>query len=172
MLLDMKYRVLITLFYLSIVGNTFAQQPDLIENESQNFLVGKYERADLQKGSFSKYFFEEYNQYFPDKEILENLKKSIFNKSITIVLGTWCADSREQVPRFFKILDQIDYNTNFIQIICVYKNKTAGSTDISGLKIEKVPTFIFYHNGSEIGRIIETPELTLERDILTIIKIR
>jgi hypothetical protein len=33
-----------------------------------------------------------------------------------------------------------------------------------------VPTIIFYENGKELGRIVESPEKTLETDILKILE--
>ena len=41
--------------------------------------------------------------------------------------------------------------------------------ETEGLNIEKVPTFIFYKNGIEIGRIIESPEKSIEKDFLKIL---
>jgi hypothetical protein len=38
-----------------------------------------------------------------------------------------------------------------------------------GLNIRRVPTFIFYKNGREINRIIESPLATLEEDIISIV---
>jgi hypothetical protein len=93
------------------------------------------------------------------------LEKRIYQCGIKVILGTWCRDSREQLPRFMKILDCLQYNTTLLELICVDKLKKADSLDISGLKIEKVPTFIFYFNGTEKGRIIETPVLTIEQDM-------
>ena len=37
------------------------------------------------------------------------------------------------------------------------------------MEIELVPTFILDYNGEEIGRIIESPEESLEKDLLRII---
>jgi len=44
---------------------------------------------------------------------------------VTIVMGTWCSDSQQQVPRFFKLTDNIQYISN-ITIICVDQEKHAG----------------------------------------------
>ena len=134
-----------------------------------DFTVGKCERIELQKGEFGSYFFEEYRNYQPDRDLLENIKNKIFNYSITIVLGTWCYDSQQQVPRFIKILDLIDYNTNYLEIICVDKEKKAGDIDISTLNIERVPTFIYYKDDIEVGRIIETPSNSLVIDTYNIL---
>jgi len=42
--------------------------------------------------------------------------------------------------------------------------------DIDNLDIKRVPTFIIYENGEEIGRIIETPKKSLEKDLEKIVK--
>ena len=139
------------------------------QNTAYEIIVGKCDRDDLQKGDFSKYFFEEYINYQLDSELLYNIKNKIFNCSITIVLGTWCHDSQQQVPRFIKILDKLDYNTNYLEIICVDKEKKAGDINLSTMDIERVPTFIFYKDGKELGRIIETPAKSMEIDTYNIL---
>ena len=52
----------------------------------------------------------------------------------------------------------------------VDSQKTGGDVDISGLKIEKIPTFIFFKDDKEIGRIVESPEVNIETDLLKILK--
>jgi len=164
---------LILLFSITALwfGISIAQQDSLSVSKDENpeILVGKFERNVLQKGDFGDHFFKEYRNYIPEINVLDYLENKIFNYSITIVLATWCHDSQEQVPRFYKILDNLDYNTNHLKIICVDKSKSAGEIDISELYIERVPTFIFYENNIEKGRIIETPDATLEKDIYNIL---
>ncbi len=157
---------------LLIVGNLIAQSDTstIIGVFDHDFMVGKCKRIELQNGEFGQYFFEAYRNYKPDPEILEQIKNKIFDCTITIVIGTWCHDSQQQVPGFLKILDVVDYNTNYLKLICVDKKKQAGDVDISALNIWKVPTFIFYRKNKEVGRIIESPANTLELDILNIIK--
>lgn len=162
-----------TLFILNFMLITqfvLSQSEVVLEEKSTipDYLFGKCQRTDLQQGEFSKFFFNEYTNYYPKKEITDLLRYKIYSYSITIILGTWCGDSKEQVPKFFKILDELDYNTNCIEIICVDRKKTAG-IDISKLKVERVPTFIFFMEGIEKGRITETPSLTLEEDIYNIL---
>ena len=38
------------------------------------------------------------------------------------------------------------------------------------MNIERVPTFIIYRGEKEIGRIVETPKKSLERDLWNIVK--
>jgi hypothetical protein len=57
-----------------------------------------------------------------------------------------------------------------IKMICVDGDKKCEDVDISGLNIEKVPTFIIYAGNKEIGRIIETPANSIESDLLQILQ--
>lgn len=132
--------------------------------------AGKYDRIFLQTGEFGSHFNFEYQHYLVDQDALADLEKHIYKYQISIVLGTWCHDSQEQVPRFIKILDKLNYNTRNLEIICVDRDKLAGEINIESLDIQRVPTFIFYKEAKEAGRIIETPFNSLEKDILTIIE--
>jgi hypothetical protein len=167
----MKFKlVLFTLLPLLISKVVLSQSDTVLLEKNTKFdgLIGICQRTDLQRGEFSGYFFKEYAHYSPKKEVITLLKNKIYSYTITLVLGTWCSDSREQVPGFFKILDELDYNSNYLEIICVNREKVAG-IDISALKIERVPTFIFFSDGIEKGRITETPLLTLEEDIYNLL---
>jgi len=88
---------------------------------------------------------------------------------ITVFLGTWCSDSKREVPRFFAIADEVN-NSNFhYTLIGVDRSKQDGAGKAKAAGIERVPTFIFYQKGKEIGRIVETPERTVEDDWLAIL---
>jgi hypothetical protein len=170
----MKYYILFIVILLVAVNPVILGQNDSLKaEEAETFYpVGHLNRAQLQHDSvYAKFFIEEYTQYNPDLSILNDLQPEIYLTMVTIVLGTWCRDSKEQVPRFYKILDNINYDSGTIELIGVDKQKEAGDMDLSKLNIERVPTFIFYRNGDEIGRIIETPKQSLEQDLLEILEI-
>jgi hypothetical protein len=54
-------------------------------------------------------------------------------------------------------------------LIGVNREKQGLSDEAEELDIEFVPTIIFYKDGSEIGRIVETPAESLEKDLLKIL---
>jgi len=160
----MKYfTLLITLFSFNIL---LGQVEDIAVNDP----AGKFDREFLQTGEFGKHFMNEYKNYTLDLDLINPLEKDIYKYDITIVLATWCHDSQIQVPRFIKILDKLNYNTKNVEIICVDKEKKAGNINIEMFNIEFVPTFIFYKNDKEKGRIIESPNTYLEKDMVNIIK--
>lgn len=139
------------------------------ESSAKEDLLGYVNRKDLQSGDFGIQFRKYYSDYTPEQEVLNDLKTKIYTYKIKVVMATWCSDSQMQVPQFYKILDQLDYNTNTIEIICLDREKSVEGIDISSLNIERVPTFIFYKDDVEQGRIIETPKASLEKDALMIL---
>ncbi|MBP8067169.1 MAG: thioredoxin family protein [Pedobacter sp.] len=111
-----------------------------------------------------------YAAYKVDSTLIKELGKLAKGKKITIVLGTWCGDSKYQVPNFLKVADALNLSDNDITIIAVDGTKKAENGLIDKLKIERVPTFIFNDKkGVEIGRITESPKETLEKDMLKIL---
>ena len=132
----------------------------------KEILYGYCDRSGLEKGEFGKSFDEYYKIYEPDQAILDSLKLKKKGVEILIILGTWCSDSQEQVPKFFKILDKIKFDRKSIEMICVNRDKDAGDVETVNYNIQKVPTFIVYRKGREIGRIVETPYTSLEKDLL------
>lgn len=114
---------------------------------------------------------QNYAVYEPDGEALEILKTKIGdNLKIDVYLGFWCGDSRNNVPVFLKIIDGIESNTLKIDYYSVERKPTKETQYfVEELKIERVPTFIFYRDGKEIGRIIENPKKNMLDDFLEIV---
>lgn len=113
----------------------------------------------------------EYPAYTPDSNAVSSMKRLMADKKITIVLGTWCGDSKLQVPRFLKLLDALAVPEKDVTFICVDGHKKTDDGSIDRLRIERVPTFIFYEKKKELGRITESPVISLEQDmLLTLVK--
>ncbi len=137
------------------------------EKTKQDILIGKINKDAFDKKPFKKWFVEEYNNYTPNQKDIEYLKSNVQESvKFIIVLGTWCPDSRREIPRFFKILDEINFDYSKVQIYAVDKDFKLENQDISKLKIKRVPTIIYHHHGYEAGRIIETPKVSLEADFV------
>ncbi len=154
-----------------------AQTPTYMfdEKSSQEIMLGMCDESYLKKGLFGEYYTLEYPNYIPNPDIIEQIKGLLnTNKTpyeIVVVLGTWCGDSKDQIPRFMKVIDLIDNPYLMVQnYICVDRTKSAPNLSMEEYNIEKVPTFIFYKNNIEIGRIIETPLKSIEIDMLDFLK--
>jgi thiol-disulfide isomerase/thioredoxin len=136
-------------------------------------LVGEVDRQELQQGEFGEYYKEEYDAYEPSPEVVNQIK-DILNKGadlkMVVVFGEWCSDSQREVPRFFKLVDELGFQENKIKIYAVNRKKEGVKADLSKYHIEYVPTFIIYENGKERGRIVEAPDNSLETDLLDMLK--
>ena len=134
----------------------------------QKILLGKCDRDGFEKMRFKDWFNSEYLTYTPKDAVLEKLNEVDWkNISVTVVLATWCPDSRREVPRFFKVTDQTNIDISKIKIIAVDRSKQSDA--LAGVTVDFVPTFIFYKSDIEIGRIIEKPKKSLEQEILDIV---
>jgi thiol-disulfide isomerase/thioredoxin len=138
--------------------------------EPSTWLLGYIDPLLFSRVPHSEWYLRAYDAYQPDLEVLGKLSK--INKdhlSIKIVMGTWCPDSRREVPRFIKILDLWGFPIENVTFIGVDNTKIAPVGDYEELKIERVPTFIILENKVEKGRIIENPVTSLEQDMLNIL---
>ncbi|MGE5339973.1 MAG: thioredoxin family protein [Candidatus Omnitrophota bacterium] len=112
-----------------------------------------------------------YNNYTPDSQIMDQIKSKIGeNLKIDVYLGLWCSDSQANVPPFIKILDGLDQGKITVNYYTVERK---ANKDVKYFaeeaKVERVPTFIFYRDGKEIGRIVENPRKSLAEDFLEIV---
>lgn len=139
--------------------------------DATTWLLGDIKPEWMQQEPHNTWYSRGYEGYTPDPEVMAELMTvSKDSLKITIVLGTWCPDSRREVPRFMKIMDIWGYPIDDIRFIGVDIDKIAPLDDYTLLGIERVPTFIFFTNNIEKGRIIEVPVTSLERDMLKILK--
>jgi hypothetical protein len=167
-----KLVLILVMFSLISFGKAQLLNRTKIDEQSQmEVLIGTCNREALKSDLFKVYFEPEYEKYTTDEAIITKLKKGLVNNniSITIVMGSWCGDSQEQVPRFYKVIDAIGFADSGITLICVDRTKKSDKGETDNLNIIRIPTFIIYKNGKEIGRIIETPKASLEKDLLEII---
>ncbi|MBO9631800.1 MAG: thioredoxin family protein [Chitinophagaceae bacterium] len=155
-------------------GNDPEQFNHLIYNaQSHPDLYGKSTEDGLKQPPFNTWYVPNYNAYTPDSLILAKLRPELRNKTIQIFMGTWCGDSRREVPRMLKVLNICGFPPLRVEIINVGHGendyKQSPTHEERGKNIHHVPTFIIYEKGKEINRIIETPIESLERDLLRIV---
>lgn len=133
---------------------------------AQEIYVGETSRTKLENEILDNFQLY-YDSYEVDTIVIQSLAKINKDYSIIIVLGDWCSDSEMNVPIFFRVIDSAAIENVNIQIFCVDRTKTVEKME---LEIEKVPTFIIYRNGEEIGRILENPRKNMEEDLFEILK--
>lgn len=169
----MKKIILIILVFFTSCKNSSTKNKDHLEsNKDIEYvdLIGNFKLKDLKKSPYDSWYFENYDNYELDVETAKKINKLISRKiSIKVIMGTWCSDSRDNVPGFFKLMDYLKFNERRIELIGLDTDKKNPNEDELKYDIINVPTFIFYKNGEEINRIVELTIESIEKDILKIL---
>lgn len=142
---------------------------DTVPYEDSVMLLGKANRKGFEMEAFKDWFNTGYETYTVDSEILDKLKPLLKEVTITLFMGTWCEDSQRETPHFYKILDETNFDESKLTLITVSEEKTTPQGFEEGKNITNVPTLIFYKDGKELGRIVEYPIESLEKDMLAIL---
>lgn len=131
-----------------------------IKTESgERFLTGEFDREALKQKHYAAWFDEEYNTYEVETAKLKDIKKiDVKFLRIEVFVGTWCSDSQRELPRFYKILENVKFPIESrLNIYGVNRQKKSFYGEEIGKDITHVPTIIVYKKGKEIGRIVESP---------------
>lgn len=134
-----------TLFLMALLGLTgFVSRPDVMAVPE---------------------FREQYDAIELDAGVLEGLDGS--STAVLVVFGDWCGDSVDHVPTFLKIEEHVPFAD--VQWVAVGRKLADDTGIVEAYGIERVPTFVFLQNGTEIGRIIETPNKSMAQDVADIL---
>jgi thiol-disulfide isomerase/thioredoxin len=139
-------------------------------SEQSTWILGYFKRNRLTSSPYSTWFLKGYDDYQMNSDAINKLIEiGTAGITIKIVMGTWCPDSRRETPRFMRILDAWHFPDDRVTFIGVDDLKQSPVGEYSKLDIHRVPTFIFYKNNIEAGRIIENPSTSLEQDMVNIL---
>lgn len=138
--------------------------------DQSGHLIGSIKKSDFLRKQYKGWFEYNYKNYKPDSNVVDEISKNLKDVSVMCFMGTWCKDSRLETPRFFKIMEaaKFDFNKKF-KMIALNRSKKTPDNQQKGYNIIRIPTFIFYNKGDELGRFVEYPRETLEKDILKIL---
>ncbi|WP_046744017.1 tetratricopeptide repeat protein [Kordia zhangzhouensis] len=136
-------------------------------------MLGIITKQGLTSNSFNSWFTPNFEAYEPNEQIIKKLRRKLKKHTLTIFMGTWCGDSKREVPRFYKILEATGFPQDKLRVIGLNNErdsyKQGPNHEEKGFDIHRVPTFIvFDQKGKEIGRIVEHPVESLEADLLKI----
>jgi dipeptidyl aminopeptidase/acylaminoacyl peptidase/thiol-disulfide isomerase/thioredoxin len=143
-------------------------------------LLGEVTREDI--AAHLPDWNEEYFTYEPDPRLKADLDRYLKGVQIKCVIGTWCPDCRREIPRLWRILEEVGYPVSSVKMYAVASSRFTKDMPIPAdainwsdtikkyYKVDSVATIMFMRNGVELGRIVESPDITLEEDMLSIVK--
>jgi thiol-disulfide isomerase/thioredoxin len=166
--LVIRFLIVLVFIYSSCCPCSKKLSSQKVNNDGIEILYGQVSRDQL------FYDFPDwlaiYENYNPDLARCDTLAQTKRDITVEIFFGSWCIDSKREVPKFFRIIDQAGcIKENNITLYAVDRQKKTVSSLETQKNIKRVATFIFYKNNQEIGRIIERPIKSLESDMLNII---
>lgn len=109
-------------------------------------------------------FSEEYDEYSPSKEELSTIK-ALQGKQVLVFLGTWCHDSKREVPRFLKLLDTAKVQLGSLKLVAVGYDKLDPAGLAKQYDLMYTPTIIVLDGKKELTRMIEKPKQSLALDL-------
>lgn len=112
------------------------------------------------------------NEDFPGTAAqLEQFKPLLQDVEIKAFIGTWCDDSQYYFPQIIGLLKNADYNLQSITIIGLDRDKKMMDKSDPPYDVKYVPTVIFYKDGQELGRFVESRQSKkLIDDLIKILK--
>ena len=151
-----------------VTQNTTPAAPK-VDDEQQGILVGTITKEDLEHAPYSSWFDPMYKSYQPSEEVLTTVKNNINDYKIKVFMGTWCGDSKRDVPKLYKLLEESGYDMDNIEMQAVRHDKTLPDDLQEEFDVHHVPTIIFYEDGKEVNRFVEYPQESFEDDIAKIV---
>ena len=106
----------------------------------------------------------------PDPNVAAALAAVPAGAEVEVFLGTWCGDSRRELPRLWKAIDAAGGTVPFqIHYVGVDHQKKEPAAEIAKEGVRYLPTFIVRRDGREVGRIVETSPNGIESDLLALL---
>jgi tetratricopeptide (TPR) repeat protein len=145
---------------------------EITDASGNKMLLGVCSKEVLAQQPYNEWFTKNTNGYAVDENTAGLLKEKLKDKTFTIFLGTWCGDSKREIPRMLKVLQYCGVKESRIKLVMVSNSdsayKQSPTHEERGLNIHHVPTMIVYSKGIETGRMIESPVVSWEKDLLAI----
>lgn len=88
---------------------------------------------------------------------------------VSVYLGTWCPDSRREVSRLWRALDEVGDRVPFtIRYFGVDHGLHRPAALVKRAHLLRVPTFVVTRGRRELGRIVEVSPHGIENDLLAL----
>ncbi len=116
------------------------------------------------------WFRSGFDDYKPNADTIEDLKKWKNDIYFIAFAGTWCDDTKELLPKFYKMATDAGFTRKEVTLYLVDRDKKSADGTAQLLHVDKVPTILVFRSGRLIGRIEETTTKPIEQEVLDLVK--
>ncbi len=136
----------------------------------QKLITGKFSASMLASDSSFDWYQKNYAEFTPDSASIAFLDSAARNVYFVVFGGTWCGDTKRELPKFMKTVTLAHIPVTNIELYGVDRSKKSSDGMTDKYRVTNVPTFIVFSGGKEIGRIVEHPEDGIEIDLARLLQ--
>lgn len=109
------------------------------------------------------------DRYQPEAPVISQLVQVQDSVKLMVFWGSWCKDSKKQVPRMMKVLEAAGNPFLQIQYVGVDEKKNFPKRFLNKFNIKYIPTIVVLKGDLELGRITEKPRQSVEAELVQIL---
>lgn len=128
---------------------------EIIKDPEAKILKGTLNRALIENDTAFAWFKDNMRYGSVDEYALTAFTQKVGEFSIVVFGGTWCHDTQNLLPKFYRLLDKSGFPEKKVVLIGVDREKKALNDLHTKWNITNVPTFIIVKKGKEVGRVVE-----------------
>ena len=140
------------------------------DSHGQTVITGRFSPTLLESDSAFIWYRQNYASFEPDSASVVIITEAAKGVHFIVVGGTWCGDTKRELPRFFKTASLAHIPDANIELFGVDRSKKSKEGITDKYDVVNVPTFIVLSDGKEIGRIVESPRQGMEFDLANILR--
>ena len=127
----------------------------VIPDDRAKVLKGIINKSILESDTSFKWFKENMKWGQADSSAVTAFSNHSHDFTMVVFGGTWCEDTQNLLPRFYKLVETSGYPEKKVLLFGVDRKKNTIDSMNVKYKITNVPTFIILHKGKEVGRVVE-----------------
>ena len=128
---------------------------EVVKDPETKILRGYITRSVIENDTAFKWFKENMKYGTADAAAVQALQNNGSKLRFVVFGGTWCHDTQNLLPVFYRLTDKSNIADAAITLIGVDRAKTTLNGLHKTYNITNVPTFIVMQDGKEIGRVVE-----------------
>ena len=158
-------KIFITLTLLTLFASTHihaqvrSYEISTDPNNGEKVLKGLLSRADIENDTAFKWFKDNMKFGQADAAAVAAFKQHARDIQLVVFGGTWCEDTQNLLPVFYRLIDKSGFPDSSITLIGVDRPKTTLYDLHKAFNVTKAPTFIVMKDGKEVGRVEEYGKL-------------
>ena len=141
------------------------------DKDGSKMLVGNTDKNTLINDKAFGWFRAGYDKYQPDVKSIKVISLQAGSLRIEVFGGTWCSDTHDLLPGFYKVMDAAGVKDTQISLHLVDREKKTNDGYADKYQIINVPTFVVFKDNKQIGKIVESAKVSIEADIAAMLMI-